>query len=310
MRLGLVLGDQLSFDLASLASLDPARDAVLMAEVEGEARYVPHHPLKIILIFSAMRHFAQALRERGWQVHYVELDAEGNSGSIVGELRRWQQALGATHIHLTECGEWRLEQALRDAELPLVWFRDTRFLCSREAFGRWATERRQLRMEHFYRGMRKRTGLLMEPDGSPAGGAWNFDGDNRKPLPRQLRGPFAAHFAQDDITAAVVALVIASVAGFYLLGKQGALVQWAALIVGLVAAAGVFLVSESGRQFVAFAKDAWREVKKVVWPTRKETLQMTAYVFAFVVIMALFLWFTDKTLEWVLYDLILGWRKS
>ncbi|PTT17168.1 preprotein translocase subunit SecE [Acidovorax sp. HMWF029] len=109
---------------------------------------------------------------------------------------------------------------------------------------------------------------------------------------------------------AVVALVIASVAGFYLLGKQGAVVQWVALIAGLVAAAGVFLVSESGRQFVAFAKDAWREVKKVVWPTRKETLQMTAYVFAFVVIMALFLWFTDKTLEWVLYDLILGWRKS
>lgn len=110
--------------------------------------------------------------------------------------------------------------------------------------------------------------------------------------------------------AAVVALVIASVAGFYLLGKQGSVAQWAALIVGLIAAAAVFLVSEHGRQFVAFAKDAWREVKKVVWPTRKETLQMTAYVFAFVVIMALFLWFTDKTLEWVLYDLILGWRKS
>ena len=110
--------------------------------------------------------------------------------------------------------------------------------------------------------------------------------------------------------AAVVALVIASVAGFYLLSKQGPVAQWAALIVGLLIAAGVFLVSESGRQFVAFAKDAWREVKKVVWPTRKETLQMTAYVFAFVVVMALFLWFTDKTLEWVLYDVGLGWRKS
>lgn len=110
--------------------------------------------------------------------------------------------------------------------------------------------------------------------------------------------------------AAVVALVLASVAGFYLLSKQGPIVQWAALIVGLIAAAAVFLVSEPGRQFVAFAREAWREVKKVVWPTRKETLQMTAYVFAFVVIMALFLWFTDKTLEWVLYDLVLGWRKS
>lgn len=110
--------------------------------------------------------------------------------------------------------------------------------------------------------------------------------------------------------AAVVALVVGSIAGFYLLGKQGVYVQWAALIIGLIAAASVFLVSEPGRQFVAFAKDAWREVKKVVWPTRKETLQMTAYVFVFVVVMALFLWFTDKTLEWVLYDLILGWRKS
>ncbi|MDY0106006.1 MAG: preprotein translocase subunit SecE [Giesbergeria sp.] len=109
--------------------------------------------------------------------------------------------------------------------------------------------------------------------------------------------------------AAAVILVIGSVAAFYLLGKQGAVAQWGALLLGLGAAAGVFLVSESGRRLVAFGRDAWREVKKVVWPTRKETMQMTAYVFAFVVIMALFLWLTDKTLEWVFYDLILGWRK-
>ncbi|QIL71350.1 preprotein translocase subunit SecE [Diaphorobacter sp. HDW4B] len=109
--------------------------------------------------------------------------------------------------------------------------------------------------------------------------------------------------------AFAVVLVLASIAGFYVLAKQGPLVQWAVLLVGLVAAAVVFLVSEPGKQFVAFARDAWKEVHKVVWPTRKEALQMTGYVFAFVVIMALFLWFTDKTLEWVLYDLILGWRK-
>lgn len=109
--------------------------------------------------------------------------------------------------------------------------------------------------------------------------------------------------------AAAIALVLAGVAGFYLLGKQGVWVQWGALLAALIAAAGVFLVSESGREFVAFSRDAWREVKKVVWPSRKETLQMTGYVFAFVVVMALFLWLTDKTLEWVLYDLILGWRK-
>ena len=108
---------------------------------------------------------------------------------------------------------------------------------------------------------------------------------------------------------AVVALVVMSVAAFYLLAKQGSVVQWGALLVGLAVAVVVFLISEPGRQFLAFARDAWREVKKVVWPTRKESLQMTAYVFAFVVVMALFLWFTDKTLEWVYYDLILGWRK-
>ena len=106
-----------------------------------------------------------------------------------------------------------------------------------------------------------------------------------------------------------VALVLASLAGFYLLGKQGQLVQWGALIAGLVAAVVVFLASEPGKQFVAFGRDSWREVKKVVWPSRKETLQMTAYVFGFVVVMALFLWLTDKTLEWVFYDLILGWKK-
>ena len=106
-----------------------------------------------------------------------------------------------------------------------------------------------------------------------------------------------------------VALVIGAVVAFYLLSKQGQIAQWGALVVGLVAAVAVFATSETGRQFVAFGRDAWREVTKVVWPTRKEAIQMTAYVFAFVVVMALFLWLTDKTLEWVLYDLVLGWKK-
>lgn len=109
--------------------------------------------------------------------------------------------------------------------------------------------------------------------------------------------------------AASVALVIAALAGFYLLGKQGALAQWGVLLLGLAASVGVFLVSEPGRQLIAFGRDASREVRKVVWPTRKESGQMTLYVFAFVVVMALFLWLTDKTLEWVLYDLVLGWKK-
>jgi len=109
--------------------------------------------------------------------------------------------------------------------------------------------------------------------------------------------------------ALALALVLGALAGFYLLSKQGPIAQWGGLIGGLVVAAVVFLTSEPGKQFVAFGRDSWREVKKVVWPARKEAMQMTAYVFAFVVVMALFLWLTDKTLEWVFYDLILGWKK-
>ena len=106
-----------------------------------------------------------------------------------------------------------------------------------------------------------------------------------------------------------IALVVASLVAFYMLSKQGALAQWGALIAGLALAVVVFLISDTGKQFVAFGQDAVREVKKVVWPERKEAIQITAYVFVFVVVMALFLWLTDKTLEWVFYDLILGWKK-
>lgn len=106
-----------------------------------------------------------------------------------------------------------------------------------------------------------------------------------------------------------IALVLASLVSFYLLAKQGQLAQWGALLACLAIAIVVFMSSEVGRQFLAFGRDSVREVKKVVWPARKEAMQMTAYVFAFVVVMALFLWLTDKTLEWVFYDLLLGWKK-
>ena len=105
------------------------------------------------------------------------------------------------------------------------------------------------------------------------------------------------------------ALVIGALAAYYMLASKGSLAQWAGLLVGLLASVVVFFTSESGRQLIAFGRDAVREVKKVVWPERKEAMQITAYVFAFVVVMALFLWLTDKTLEWVFYDLILGWKK-
>ena len=116
--------------------------------------------------------------------------------------------------------------------------------------------------------------------------------------------------AGDKMRLALVgAFVVAGFVAYYLLTAQGALVQWAGLLSCLVVAIAVFLTSEPGRQLIAFGRDAVREVKKVVWPERKEAIQITAYVFAFVVVMALFLWLTDKTLEWVFYDLILGWKK-
>ena len=108
---------------------------------------------------------------------------------------------------------------------------------------------------------------------------------------------------------AAAALVVAALTAFYLFGKQGQLVQWGALLLGLALAIVVFFLSESGKALYAFGRDAWRELKKVVWPTRKEAIQMTAYVFGFALLMALFLWLTDKTLEWLFYDLILGWKK-
>ena len=108
---------------------------------------------------------------------------------------------------------------------------------------------------------------------------------------------------------AALALVIAALVGFYLVTKQGPWVQWGVLLVGLAAGIAVFFTAESGKALLAFGRDAWREVRKVVWPERKEAVQMTAYVFVFVLVMAVFLWLTDKTLEWLFYDLILGWKK-
>lgn len=214
-RLCLVLGDQLSFDLASLNGLDAQRDAVLLVEVMEEARHVPHHPQKIVLIFSAMRHFAQALKQQGFCVHYVTLDDPLNTGSVPGELLRWQAQLQSEEVHLTECGDWRLEQSLRACGLPLQWHSDTRFLCSRDEFSSWAKDKKQLRMKFFYREMRRKSGLLMNIDGTPAGGNWNFDAENRKALPKTVVAPYPARFSADAITQDVLGLVRAQFANHY-----------------------------------------------------------------------------------------------
>lgn len=190
VRLVLVLGDQLTPEIAALRKADKARDVVVMAEVAAEAEYVPHHPKKIAFLFTAMRKFAASLREQGWQVAYTRLDDPENAGSIPGELLRQASEFGARAVLATEPGEWRLIHALQEVPLDLTLLPDDRFLCSHKEFADWAEGRKALRMEYFYREMRRKTGLLMDGD-KPEGGKWNFDHDNRKPAKADLfrKGP-------------------------------------------------------------------------------------------------------------------------
>jgi len=185
VKLVLILGDQLSESIAALRAAAPEKDVVVMAEVDSEARYVAHHPKKIAFTFTAMRKFAARLAEQGWTVAYTRLDSPDNSGSIPKELERCAREFNSKQVLATEPGEWRLLQALEGMSLDIEILADDRFLCSRDAFAKWAEGRKVLRMEHFYREMRRETGLLMK-HGKPEGGKWNFDHDNRKPAGADL----------------------------------------------------------------------------------------------------------------------------
>jgi deoxyribodipyrimidine photolyase-related protein len=205
-RLILLLGDQLTLGTPMLRAADPARDVIVMAEVMAEGTYVPHHPQKIVLVLSAMRKFAAALQAAGWQVAYTRLDDPDNTQSIPGELTRRAAETGATEVWAMEPGEWRLDAALRDLPLGLRVWPDSRFIASKAEFAGWAEGRKQLRMEFFYREMRRKTGLMMAGD-HPAGGQWNFDHDNRKPAKADLLRPRPPRFAPDAVTEGVIALV-------------------------------------------------------------------------------------------------------
>lgn len=208
--LRLVLGDQLTWSLASLADCDPACDVVLMVEVAAEATYVRHHKQKIALIFSAMRHFAESLRGEGITVDYVMLDDPANAGSFEGELRRAIRRHKPDAIVVTEPGEWRVWQMMLEwresLAVPVEIRADDRFVATRDEFAAWAKGRKTYRMEFFYREMRRKTGLLMEGD-APVGGQWNFDAENRKSLPAGYRPPLRLRFAPDAVTKDVLALV-------------------------------------------------------------------------------------------------------
>ncbi|GAA0619384.1 cryptochrome/photolyase family protein [Halomonas beimenensis] len=201
----LLTGDQLSHEMSSLR--DAPREAVIaLCEVAEEGRYVPHHPQKIALILAAMRHFAGELRAKGWRVHYSALDDPDNVQSLVGEAERLSALYECDEIRVTRPGEWRLWRTMqerRDADPPWRVIEDERFFTTPEDFAAWSRGRRALRLEPFYREMRRRTGLLMEA-GGPAGGRWNYDADNRKPLPGQLEVPRPPRHRRDAITRAVL----------------------------------------------------------------------------------------------------------
>ena len=213
-RLILVLGDQLSETLSALKSARKGADTVVMAEVADETAYVRHHPKKIALIFAAMRKFAQALKEDGWTVAYTQFDDTDNAGSIVGELLRRAEQFEAQEILATEPGEWRLINALKYAPLKVHILPDDRFIASHKEFEDWAEGRKQLRMEYFYRDMRRKTGLLMEGD-QPAEGKWNFDHDNRKPAPDEITFEGPLRFEPDDVVNDVLDLVDARFANHF-----------------------------------------------------------------------------------------------
>ncbi len=217
-----ILGDQLSRNLSSLDGLTPGAAVILMMEVWDEATYVKHHKQKIVLIFSAMRHFAEELREEGWQVDYVTLDAPDNTGSFTGEVARAVERHAPSEVRITTSGEWRVHQAMLEWEgrfpCPVSILPDTRFIASHADFRAFADGRKHLTMEYFYREMRRKTGLLMEGD-KPAGGVWNLDSENREPPPKdsgaRLSAPPTPKFAPDAITQEVIALVAARFADHF-----------------------------------------------------------------------------------------------
>ena len=206
----LVLGDQLSPELSSLAAAPHAH--VLLAELADEASYVAHHKQKITLTFSAMRHFAEELRGQGRKVTYLHYGDTPQVTSFADALAHMLQSEAFERLYITEPGEYRLAQEFADwgtrFDMPVHILPDTRFIATHEEFQDWAAGKKQLRMEFFYREMRRKTGLLMAGK-EPLGGQWNYDAENRKKLPKGHMLPARKRSAPDAITQEVMQLVAA-----------------------------------------------------------------------------------------------------
>ncbi len=209
-NLRLILGDQLSVSISSMEGYDIQQDIILMCEVWDEAVYVKHHKKKIAFLFSAMRHFAQELKQSGYRVEYTKLDDNNNTGSFRGEVSRALKRHNIKKIIVTHPGEHRILTEIThwedDFDTQVEIRPDNRFLCTVESFAAWAKDRKQLRMEYFYREMRKKYDLLME-GGKPIGGQWNYDADNRKSPKAGLNIPPPYTNDTDHITNGVLELV-------------------------------------------------------------------------------------------------------
>ena len=204
----LVMGDHLSRNVTALRDAGPG-DVILMVEVDAAIMPVPHHKQKIVLVLSAMRHFAEELRGEGLQVDYVRLEDAGNTQNFTDEVRRAIARHGAGRLVVTEASEWQVAREIetwRAFGIVLDVREDDRFVCSHADFRAWAGDRKALRMEFFYRQTRRATRLLMDGD-TPVGGAWNFDKENRKPLPVGVTAGPGQVFVPDAITREVMALV-------------------------------------------------------------------------------------------------------
>ena len=208
----IILGDQLDHQSSALDGFHSATDRIWMAEVEEESKHVWSHKVRTVFFLSAMRHFAEELEDRGWPCAYVKLNDPENSQTLVGELRREIRSSRPQKVILAQPGDWRVQQALIAcaAEEGIVCEirEDRHFYCSLEWFRHWAAGRKQLRLEFFYREMRKRHDILMK-DGKPEGGQWNFDAENRESFgrggPKDI--PQNPSFPPDLVTQEVMALV-------------------------------------------------------------------------------------------------------
>ncbi len=201
--LRLILGDQLSLAMASLRGADKNHDTVLMAEVAAEATYVRHHKKKIAFLFAAMRGFGDELRHAGYRVRYTRITDRQNAGDLEREVSRaFKDDETLDRLVVVKPGEWRLLDQMiswpNRLGRPVDLLEDDRFVCSTEDFANWAHGRKSLRMEYFYREMRRKTGLLMDGD-EPAGGQWNYDQDNRKSLPRSVTPPPRMHLEPNAV---------------------------------------------------------------------------------------------------------------